>query len=600
VNISALKHKLQLHLERFLVWRSKNLKDKQFVYILSGVIGLISGLVAVVIKNTVHLVELILTTGISETDGYLYLIYPLVGILLTVIVVRMLLRAEVGHGIPNALYAISKGNANLDRKGTYSAIISSAITVGFGGSAGLEGPTVSTTTSIGSTLGQVFKLNYKTKVLLIACASSAALAALFKAPVAAIVFALEVIMIDLSAVSLVPLLISSIVATLTSRLILGDDILFHFNLNDGFNPSHSVYYVLLGVTAGLVSVYFTRMYFMVAKWMESIRHRLLRALVGGLGVGVLLFLFPPLYGEGYSIINALIKGDEAEALSGIYWLPELSNFGMVVLAFVAIILLKTLATILTVKSGGVGGIFAPSLFLGTITGYSFARLINGLGIANLSNSNFTLVAMGGLMAGVLHAPLTGIFLIAEITGGYELFLPLMITSSIAFITVKYASPHSVYTRQLAQRGELLTHHKDQAVLTLMSLSNEIETNFIAVRPYQTLGNLVEAVAQSNRNLFPVTDEEDQFLGVVMLNDIRKVMFDRSQYETMAIHELMTAAPEFIYQDDMMELVMEKFDASGAWNLPVIDRDGKYIGFVSKSKLFNAYRKRLKDFYDDID
>jgi len=600
VNFSELKIKLDSGLKQFLVWRGRNLKDKQFTYILSVVIGLLSGLTAVVIKNTVHLVELILIKGISQTDGYLYLVYPLVGILLTVIVVRMLLRHEVGHGIPNALYAISKGSANMNKKGIYASIISSAITVGFGGSAGLEGPTVSSTTSMGSTLGQLFKLNYKTKVLLIACASSGALAALFKAPVAAIVFALEVIMIDLSAVSLVPLLLSSIAATLTSRLILGEDILFHFDLSDAFNPSHSIFYVMLGVTAGLVSVYFTRMYFFIARWMEKINHRLLRALLGGLGVGLLIFLFPPLYGEGYSIINALIEGDEERALSGILWLPELSNFGMVVLAFVAIILLKTIATILTLKSGGVGGIFAPSLFLGTITGYTFARFINGLGLANLSNSNFTLVAMGGMMAGVLHAPLTGIFLIAEITGGYELFLPLMITSSIAFITVKYASPHSVYTRQLAQRGELLTHHKDQAVLTLMNLKNEIETNFVTVRPYQTLGNLVEAVAQSNRNLFPVVDEENQFLGVVTLNDIRKVMFDRSQYDSMAIHELMTAAPEFIYQSDTMEHVMEKFDASGAWNLPVIDMEGKYVGFVSKSKLFSAYRNRLKDFYDDMD
>ncbi len=600
MNFSELKIKLDSGLKQFLVWRGRNLKDKQFTYILSVVIGLLSGLTAVVIKNTVHLVELILIKGISQTDGYLYLVYPLVGILLTVIVVRMLLRHEVGHGIPNALYAISKGSANMNKKGIYASIISSAITVGFGGSAGLEGPTVSSTTSMGSTLGQLFKLNYKTKVLLIACASSGALAALFKAPVAAIVFALEVIMIDLSAVSLVPLLLSSIAATLTSRLILGEDILFHFDLSDAFNPSHSIFYVMLGVTAGLVSVYFTRMYFFIARWMEKINHRLLRALLGGLGVGLLIFLFPPLYGEGYSIINALIEGDEERALSGILWLPELSNFGMVVLAFVAIILLKTIATILTLKSGGVGGIFAPSLFLGTITGYTFARFINGLGLANLSNSNFTLVAMGGMMAGVLHAPLTGIFLIAEITGGYELFLPLMITSSIAFITVKYASPHSVYTRQLAQRGELLTHHKDQAVLTLMNLKNEIETNFVTVRPYQTLGNLVEAVAQSNRNLFPVVDEENQFLGVVTLNDIRKVMFDRSQYDSMAIHELMTAAPEFIYQSDTMEHVMEKFDASGAWNLPVIDMEGKYVGFVSKSKLFSAYRNRLKDFYDDMD
>jgi CIC family chloride channel protein len=594
------QQRFQDALKDFLVWRNKHLKDKQFVYFLSLLIGLISGFVAVVIKNTVHLVELMLTTGISAADEYLLFLYPVLGVFITVLVVRFVLKAQVGHGIPNALYAISKGNANMDKKGMYSSIISAAITVGFGGSVGLEGPTVATTTAMGSNLGKTLQLNYKTKVLLIACASSAALAALFKAPVAAIVFALEVIMIDLSAVSLVPILLATISATLTSRLLFGDEILFHFDLTDSFNPGHTFFYVLLGITAGVVSVYFTRVYFFIASTMEKIKSIFLRALLGAGLLGALIYAFPPLYGEGYSIINALITGHEADALAKISWLPQSDNFFIVVAALAALILLKTVATVLTLKSGGVGGIFAPSLFLGTLTGYAFARLVKGLGLADLSTSNFTLVAMGGLMAGVLHAPLTGIFLIAEITGGYDLFLPLMITSSIAFITVKYATPHSVYTRQLAQRGELITHHKDRAVLTLMNLKSEIETNFSPIEPYRSLGDLVQIVAKSQRNLFPVVDEKNRFLGVVALNDIREVMFLPEKYEELKVHEVMTSAPEFIYESDNMEVVMQKFDSSGAWNLPVLNEDGIYKGFVSKSKLFSAYRTRLKDFYDDVD
>lgn len=597
--MTGRKH-LDPWIQKFLIWRSQHIKDRQFIYLLSIVVGLLSGLAAVVIKNSVYLVEVLLTEGIRDVDDYLYFLYPLAGIVITVLVIRFVLRKPVGHGIPNALYAISKNNGDIEKHETFASILTSAITVGFGGSVGLEGPTVATTAALGSNLGKTMRLNYKTKVLLIACAASGALAAIFKAPVAAIVFALEVIMIDLTAVSLIPILLASISAALTSRLIFGQDVLFHTDLADPFALSDVPFYALLGIACGLVSVYFNRIYFFVAKWAEKFKKPVLRAVIGGSLVGFLIYLLPPLYGEGYPLINALIADDSSALWEEIRVFSGVDNELLLILTLAGLIVLKAFATSITLKSGGIGGVFAPSLFMGATTGFLFSRLFNDSGLVNVSTTNFTLVAMGGMMAGVLHAPLTGIFLIAEITGGYELFLPLMITASLAFITVKYATPHSIYTRQLAQRGELLTLHKDQAVLTLMNLKSELETNFISIRPYDNLGQLAKAVAQSSRNLFPVVDEEERFLGVVSLNDIREVMFDRDQYETVLVHELMTAAPEFVYIEDSMERVMQKFDASSAWNLPVLNQEGKYLGFVSKSRLFSAYRKLLREFYDDAE
>lgn len=600
MQISKYRKKVNSLLKQFLVWRAKHIKDRQFIYILSVVTGLLSGLAAVVIKNTVHLVEILLTEGISGVHSFLYFVYPLVGILLSVAFVLFIIRKPVGHGIPNALYAISRGNGNIHKRDTWTSVVTSALTVGLGGSVGLEGPTVATSAALGSNLGQKFKMTRKTKVLLIACASSGALSAIFNAPVAAIVFALEVIMIDLTAVSLAPVLLASISAVLTSRLFLGEETLFHFNLSDPFIVGDTLFYVLLGVVCGLLSVYFTKVYFFVEKYMQKVSNKLVRAILGGTIVGALIFLMPQLYGEGYGLINALIEGDEEKALIGTFLKTIGDNSWSIILFLGVLVMVKAVATSVTLQSGGVGGIFAPTLFMGTTVGYLYAKFFRESGIADLSSSNFTLVAMGGMMAGILHAPLTGVFLIAEITGGYELFLPLMITAAIAFITVKYGVKNSVYTMQLAKRGDLLTHHKDQAVLTLMNLKEEIEQDFVKVHPYDKLEGLVKAVADSKRNLFPVVDEDNIFLGVITLNDIRQIMFDRDQYDKVLVHELMTSAPEYIYYTDSMESVMNKFDRSGAWNLPVIDADNHYVGFVSKSKLFSGYRSRLKDFYDEED
>ena len=592
---------MNIHIKNFFDWRAKYISDKNFMYLLSIVVGLLSGLVAVVLKNAVHAVEFLLKNGISHVHDYLYFIYPAVGIMLVIIITKFIIREKVGHGIPIMLYAISKGNGNIGKKDTWASILTASVTVGFGGSVGLEGPTVATAGAISSNLGQLLRLDYRKKKLLIGAAASGALAAIFNAPIAAIVFALEVIMLDLTVTSLIPLLLASASATVMSRMIMNDDFLFHFSAIDTFNVSQTLFYVALGLFTGLLSINFTNTYFFTAKWLKKIDNVYLKPVIGGVMVGAMIFIFPQLYGEGYATINALVANDLELALAPFSLYDDISdNMILASLLLFALPVLKSVAASLTLNSGGVGGIFAPTLFIGSTGGYMFGYILSYLGFENISRSNFTLVGMAGAMAGILQAPLTAIFLIAEITGGYTLFLPLMITAVISFVFTKYFTPYSVYTRQLGEEGDLITHHKDKAVLTLMRLQNEIEKNFLTVHPEDKLGDLVKIVSRSSRNLFPVIDDNNIFLGVVNLNDVREVMFDRDKYNEVYVHELMTAAPEFIYYSDNMDKVMRKFDQSGAWNLPVVTEDSKDIGFVAKSKLFSAYRKLLRDFYEEED
>jgi len=589
-------HNVQLKLKKFLLWRRKNLNDKNFVIVLSFVIGVLSGLAALIIKKSVLWVEHFFTSQIADEEHRLfYFALPIIGISITVLVVKFVLKEAVGHGIPNTLYAISKGQANIKPKRMFSSIITAAITVGFGGSVGLEGPMIGSTSAIGSNLGQFFKLNYKTKTLLIGCAAAGALAAIFKAPIAAIIFAIEVIMLDLTMASMIPLLIASVTATLFSRIFWGEEVLFRFSIQDVFNYGDLPYFILLGVLGGLVSAYFTRTYFVVSNFFERFSNPITKILIGGGAMGALLVLFPPLYGEGYDSINNLILGNYSALLENSPLSGFQENLFLALLFLVAVVLVKAIAVTVTFGAGGVGGIFAPTLFMGAIVGFVFSTGINSSGLTELSVAHFTLVGMAALIAGNLLAPLTAIFLIAEITGGYDLFIPLMVTAAISYLTVRYFTKHSVYTMQLAKRGELLTHHKDQAVLTLMNLREEVERDFVSIDPYDTLGDLVKKVATSKRNLFPVVDEKGNFIGIVTLDDVRGIMFDKEKYDRIIVHELMSMAPEYISISDSMELVMEKFESSGAWNLPVLE-NGHYTGFVSKSKLFSAYRNRLKDFY----
>lgn len=597
-----LKSKTQRVLfKRLTHWQQKNIRDKQFVYLLAFVIGILSGIVAAIIKNVVALVAFLLEfvdrNVVNDYHNYLYFAYPLIGILITLWFIRKVVGQDVNPGIPNTLFALSKLNGRIKRHNLYSSILTSAFTVGFGGSVGLEGPTVGTTSAIGAYFGGRFRLSYQTRMLLIGCAASGALASLFKAPVAAIVFAVEVIMIDLTTASMIPLLIASATAALTSQFLLGDDLLLHFPVREDFLYNDLPFFAVLGIFCGLLSTYFTKAFFWFLTIFERLKAQLGRTLLAGLMLGGLIFLLPPLYGEGYETINLLITNQSHTLLENSIFQDYQDSMWVILLFLLGLVVLKGAATILTIRAGGVGGIFAPALFMGSTLGFFFASTLRYFRIADLSVSNFTLVGMGGVMAGILHAPLTAIFLIAEITGGYELFIPLMITASIAYITVKYTVPHSIYTLQLARRGALITHDKDNAVLTLMKLKNEIETNFLSVGPYDTLSDLVAIIAQSDRNLFPVLDKDGLFLGVVQLNDIREIMFDRSKYESVQVYELMKDAPEFIQSDENMDSVMKKFETSGAWNLPVLE-GSRYLGFVSKSRLFSAYRQLLRDFYQE--
>ncbi|MFT7086203.1 MAG: CIC family chloride channel protein [Vicingaceae bacterium] len=580
---------------QFLVWRHKHISERQFILLLSILIGFSAGIVAVVLKNMVHFIQFLLKSEhVADYENYLYFIYPGVGIALTVLIVKYVVKEKVGHGIPATLYAISKKRSQMSKKSTYSSIITSIITVGFGGSVGLEGPTVGTSSAIGSNFARLSRSNYKITTLMLGCGATGAMSGIFNAPIAAIVFALEVIMLDLTAVSLIPLLMASVSAALTSAFILGDEVLFNVKVLEGFTLADVPFYMLLGGLTGLVSVYFSKMYWSIENRFEAINGIYKRMLIGSIFLGVLIFFIPPLYGEGFGVIKLLLGDNASEALNGTYLNDFKDSFWVVIAFLILVVLAKVIATSITFGAGGIGGIFAPSLFLGSITGFVFSKVVNHLNFIGISERNFTLVGMAGLIAGVIHAPLTGLFLIAEITRGYELIIPLMITAGFAFMTSKYFNPHSLYTMQLAKRGELITHDKDKAVLTLMNLQAEVEKDFSTVSPKDSLRSLVKTVSKSKRNIFPVVNENFELEGVVLLDDIRQIMFQPEQYDKVFINEIMRDFPASISSNDRMDRVMEKFNNTGAWNLPVID-DGKYVGFVSKSKLFNAYRKVLQDF-----
>tara|TARA_B100000809_G_scaffold264141_1_gene319177 strand:+ start:946 stop:2703 length:1758 start_codon:yes stop_codon:yes gene_type:complete len=582
----------------FYLWRIKHIQHKHFVLFLSVIVGLLAGLTAVVIKNSVHFIQQLVTTGFSgNIHNYLYFVFPLIGLFLTGLLIKFVLRRSVGHGIPGVLYAISKKNSIIKAFGMYASVITSALTVGFGGSVGLEGPTVSTSAALGSNLGRLFKLDYKTTTLLIGCGAVGAMSGIFNAPIAALVFALEVFMFDLTLTSMIPFLVASVTAALTSRMMLGDNVLFNIQITDVFSVADVPFYILLGVFTGLISVYFNKMFWFIEDLFDKLKKPFFKVLVGGSLLGVLIFFIPPLYGEGFVTIKMLFSGNYTSIVDNSLLYNYKDNVFIMLGLLFALMFFKVVASALTFGAGGVGGVFAPSLFIGASGGFVFAKSLNQLGFTNLSESNFTLVGMAGLIAGVLHAPLTSLFLIAEITSGYELIIPLMITSTIAYLTSKYFVPHSIYNMQLAKRGELLTRHKDKAVLTLMSLKTEVETDFNVIPPNSTLGDLVKVVSLSKRNLFPVVDEDGVLCGVITLDLIREIMFKPEMYLEVMVESLMVLPRDFISVHDSMDEVMKKFTVSNAWNLPVLEND-KYVGFVSKSKLFNAYRKMLINFSEE--
>ncbi len=585
-------------LSRFLIWRVKNIKERQFVLLLSFIVGLVSGLAALLLKNTIHFTHHFLTHRLHvDSANLLYLAYPAVGIFLTILFVKFFVKDNIGHGVSRILYSISKKNSLIKSHNNFSSIIASTLTIGFGGSVGSEAPVVLTGASIGSNLGRMFHMNQKIITLMVGCGAAGAIGGIFKAPMAGMVFTLEVLMLDLTMASLIPLLISSITGASVAYFFMGKGVLLSYDVTAPFVINNIPYYIILGVFSGLVSLYFTRFSMYLESLFDKVTNCYRKMLIGGLSLGVLIFLFPPLYGEGYNTIQALLDGNYTDLVNNsvFYFLKD--NYWLLLGYVVLILVFKVVASTVTTGSGGVGGIFAPSLFLGGVSGFLVARVLNGLKFVQLSESNFTLIGMAGMMAGVMHAPLTAIFLIVEITGGYALFIPIMITATIAYLTIMYFEPHSIYTKRLAKRGELITHNKDKAVLTLMKLGKVIETDLKRVDPNATLGELVKTISQSQRNIFPVVDEDGKLLGIVLLDDIRNIMFNPEMYDDTYVHDLMIMPPAILDANAPMDKVMRRFEETGAWNLPVCE-DDKYLGFVSKAKIFNVYRRVLVHYSDE--
>ncbi len=588
-------HKILIRLRAMI----RHIRHRQLMLALSVIIGLLSGTAAVLLKNLTHFVEYKSKSWLlGDHSSELTYLLPLGGIMLTMLFVKYLLKQDIGHGISKILFAISKRKGHLKAHNTWSSMVASSLTVGLGGSVGLEAPIVLTGSSIGSNIGHLLRLNYKSVVLLVGCGAAGAIAGIFKAPIAALIFCFEVLMLDLTAWSMVPLLLSSVTAAIVAYFLLGEQVVFAFTISEPFVMQNLPFYILLGIFTGLISLYFTRMNNLVEHTMGKIPNGLVRTLTGGLLVSVLIFLMPQLFGEGYITLRTLLTGHAGELFDGTLFEGIIGNNAFfIIVFFLLLIFFKVIAMALTTGSGGVGGIFAPALFVGGMSGATLAKAVNMFSPAGISENNFSLVGMAGVMAGVMHAPLTAIFLIAEITGGYTLFIPLIVTATISYVTILAFEKQSVYTMRLAQRGELMTHHKDKAVLSILSVDEVLEKDFKKVHADETLGGLVKAISKSKRNIFPVVNDEKELVGVISLDDVRDIIFNTELYQKVKVAEIMQTPPAIIDRQEKMEQVLEIFEETGAWNLPVTDQ-GEYKGFISRSKIFSSYRKLLKEFSDD--
>ena len=578
------------------------ISDKVFTNLLALVIGLLAAVAAYVLHWIIKEIQVLLTTGFDYTSfNWLYLIYPVIGVYLTSLFVRYVVKDNISHGITRILYAISSNRSRLKPHNTWSSVIVSAITIGFGGSVGAEAPIVLTGSAIGSNIGQKFNLDSKQLMLLMGCGAAAAIAGIFKAPIAGLVFTLEVLMIDLTMASLLPILIASVTATVFAYLFLGSNALFHFTLDSEWLVERVPASILLGVFCGLVSLYFIRMMTACENVFAKLKDKpYAKLILGGTVLSLLIFLFPALYGEGYNSINILLNGKtEAD------WNTILNNslfygHGEWLLVYLGLVLLtKVFATSATNGGGGCGGTFAPSLFIGAFSGFLFARVwnIHQIGVY-IPEKNFTLLGMAGVMAGVMHAPLTGIFLIAEITGGYGLFIPLMIVSVCAYLVIIIFEPHSIYGMRLAREGKLITHHTDRAVLTLMSLDSVIDKNYTAVPQDMTLGQLTHAISRSNSNILPVLTEGGDLLGEVNVNNIRHLMFRTELYNHFTVAQLMTPPPVTLGMNDPMEDVMQRFEETHVNMLPVVDMENHLIGYISRTRMYAQYRQMVADMSAD--
>lgn len=555
----------------------------------SVVIGLLTALCAVVLKNSVHFIQQwVHQISIAENSHYLLFIFPTLGILLTVFYTQVFRNGDLGRGVTNIIFAISRKSSYVEKDKLYSQMLSSILTVGFGGSAGLEAPIAATGSAIGSNTARWLHFNLKERTLLLACGTAAGISAIFNAPIAGVIFAFEILLVNMPMPVIVPLLIASASSALLSKLIYsGQPFVL---ITNSWSSDHLGYYVLFGFIAALLSVYAIRIYFFIGDLFYGKKQVYLKAIIGGLFLGALIFLFPPLYGEGYDSVLNLLHKESTALISDSAFIPNAGAWTVVVFA-IALMLLKVVATSLTVGAGGNGGMFGSSLFTGAMCGYAFSHSVNLLGLAHLDEVNFTVIGMAAMMSGIIHSPLTAIFLIAEITGGYALFVPLMVVVSIAYLVSRYFEPFSVYTKKLALKGDLITTDKDKLVLAKMNLQDYLETDFIPVNENDTLADLIHAIENSKRNIFPVVNEENKLVGEILLDNVRHVMFSKELYDKTFIKDLMITPAAIVDVNDSMEKVLKLFDETNLWNLPVTDK-GKYVGFVSKSKIFTQYRHHL--------
>lgn len=586
---------------KLLIWREKHISEYNFVMILALVVGVCAGLAAMVLKWLIHNIGSLLLYNIGNGTMHInwaFILYPSIGVIIVAIYVKYFVKDNISHGVTRVLYAISQKKSRIKLHNVYTSVVASSVTIGFGGSVGAEGPIVSTGAAIGSNFGSMFRLSPRILMILVGCGAAAGISGIFKAPIAGMLFTLEVLMIDFNTLTVMPLLIASITGATISYIYTGYDFEFFFIQSEDFQIGRVPHVIILGIVCGLVSLYFTKVMNMMERFFGRFKKQWHRTAVGCLILSTLVFVFPPLYGEGYSSINMLLDGNVEGIISTSPFAAE-GHYVWMIATFIALIIaLKAFATSATNGAGGVGGTFAPSLYVGCLTGFLFAFIADYLNIGmGISTKNFALIGMAGVMAGVMHAPLMAIFLTAELTGGYYLFLPLLIVSTISYGTIKIFEPYSIYTMRLARKGQLITHHKDKAVLTLLKVDNVIETNFLSVTPDMNLKQMVDVISKSHRNLFPVLDENGYLIGIVVLDEIRNIMFRPDLYKKMTVSTFMSIPPAKIDISYNMEKVMKTFDETGAWNLPVVDK-GKYVGFVSKSKIFNSYRRVLRHYCED--
>ena len=583
--------------KRLHIWRLRHISEQSYMLLLSVVVGVFSGLAAVLLKTVVHLSgQMVMAFGNTYTVGggnILTFVAPLVGILLTIIFVRFIIKGDIGHGIPSVLLAISRHKGQLPPRNMYTSLVASTLTVAFGGSVGLEAPIASTGSAIGSNVGRFFHVSPRGVKLLLGCGAAGAIAGIFKAPLAGVLFTLEVLMFDMTMTTAVPLLISALSASTVAYFLMGQDVQFAFHVTEDFSLRQIPFLMVLGVFCAFSSVYFLRCTDKVESWFAKRKNWIDRWIIGGLVLGLMIFLFPPLYGEGYWALTELLNGSNDDALfvNSIFNTFRDNSWVALAILFV-LILLKPIATATTIGCGGVGGTFGPSLVLGGLSGYFIAALGNQLGLPPQSTANFALVGMAGVMTGVMHAPFMGVFLIAEITGGYALMIPLLITATVTYICVQPFENHSIYARKLALQGDLMTHNKDASAWQLLDLKKLIETNFATLPENGTLRDIVEAIKRSKRNLFPVLDTDGRFLGLIVMDDLRHLIFESDKYDTLTVKELMMTFDDkdIVHLSDSPADVVKKFQLSNRYNLIVVDDDGKYQGFLSRANTFSAYRR----------